>query len=399
MIITEPAVFGGVIAQSADVFYTGYQETASKPNLPVAWTEPGTYNRLSTRSGLCLSFSLYLKSSSLTKSPAMESTSPGPVSAPLTAVIPTVTATSERRSEAAAAGGAKAWLPELALVGVAVIWGVNIPVMKSGLDHIDRYSFNALRLALSAVVLVLLGWNELRSGQRPRSNLRFHQVLIYAGLASIIYQYLFLLGVSRATSANAGLIVATIPMWTALAARVFLKEQLPWLGWFGLLAALTGTLIVTLSKTTIGPVQGSLAGNLFMLGAALSWACATVYSRPLMKAISPIQLSACASVIGLPFHVLIALHSLPQSLPLLSDGAVLYPLVYSGVFSTGLALAMWNYGVRHAGAAQAAIFQNLIPAIAIFTAWLFRGEQITLPQITGGTMIIIGLLIMRRSRN
>ncbi len=37
------------------------------------------------------------------------------------------------------------------------------------------------------------------------------------------------------------------------------------------------------------------------------------------------------------------------------------PLTYSGVFSTGAALLMWNYGVRHAGAGQAAIYQNLVP--------------------------------------
>ena len=35
-------------------------------------------------------------------------------------------------------------------------------------------------------------------------------------------------------------------------------------------------------------------------------------------------------------------------------------ILYAGVLSSGLALPMWNFGVRHTGAAQAAIIQNLI---------------------------------------
>ena len=45
--------------------------------------------------------------------------------------------------------------PDLSLLGVAVIWGVNIPMMKSALVGIEPFAFNAIRLLLSALVLVL----------------------------------------------------------------------------------------------------------------------------------------------------------------------------------------------------------------------------------------------------
>ena len=60
---------------------------------------------------------------------------------------------------------------------------------------------------------------------------------------------------------------------------------------------------------------------------------------------------------------------------------------------------MWNYGVREAGAAHAAVFQNLIPVIAFISAWIVRGETISVSQMIGGVLIIGGLIVMRKSRS
>ena len=59
---------------------------------------------------------------------------------------------------------------------------------------------------------------------------------------------------------------------------------------------------------------------------------------------------------------------------------------------------MWHFGVKHAGAAHAAIVQNLIPVVAIVATWISRGEAPTGPQMFGGAMILIGLVSMRISR-
>ena len=60
---------------------------------------------------------------------------------------------------------------------------------------------------------------------------------------------------------------------------------------------------------------------------------------------------------------------------------------------------MWNYGVRHAGAAHAAIIQNVIPLIAILAAWITRGETATAAQLFGGALILGGLIMMRTARS
>ena len=110
------------------------------------------------------------------------------------------------------------------------------------------------------------------------------------------------------------------------------------------------------------------------------------------------QLSASAAVIALPLHLIVAASREQNSLSALQSVDLWLIILYAGVLSSGLALPMWNYGVRHAGAAHAAIIQNVIPLIAIVAAWITRGETATAPQLFGGTLIIGGLFTMRRSR-
>ena len=286
--------------------------------------------------------------------------------------------------------------PDLSLIGVAVIWGVNIPVMKSGLVGVEPFTFNAVRLLLSALVLALLAWRENSPVIEQPPGL-WKQILLYAVIASGIYQWMFLLGISRTASGNGSLIMATVPMWAAVLARFLLGERLSGQAKIGLSTALTGTLIVALEKGVSGD-RTLLVGNFCMLMAALAWAWGTVQSRKVLPYVSPMRLSAMSSVLMLPLQFAWAGTSLITNLPQLQATNVWMPLVYAGVLSTGLALPMWSYGVRHSGAAQAAVFQNLVPVVAIATAWFFRGEPVTQNQIIGGALIIGGLVLVRRGR-
>ncbi|MFN9719391.1 MAG: DMT family transporter [Planctomycetota bacterium] len=295
------------------------------------------------------------------------------------------------------------WVAELALLLVAVVWGINVPVMKSALQlGIDPYALNAIRLVISMLVLQFAASIEFRCGVRPDKSIRWSRILMYAMVVSVGYQILFLLAVSKTSSADVALIMATVPMWTALMARVFLSERLRPLSWLGLFIALAGTIIVAGGKAapTSRPdeLPHRFAGNVIALIAALTWAGGTVFSRPVLKMISPTQLAAVSTTIGLPCHLLIAGTATVSALPLLEQVPLQICLIYSGILSTGLALPMWSYGVKHAGAAQATMYQNLSPIVAIAAAWLWRAEPVSVEQFAGGTLILLGLLVMRHSR-
>ncbi len=292
--------------------------------------------------------------------------------------------------------GAAFWA-DASLFSVAVIWGVNIPLMKIGLEQVDVFVFNAVRLVISAASLVAFAAWEWRRG-RALPGISLRELLVYAAMGTALYQVLFLLGMDYTTSGNTALIIATVPMWTALLAHVFLEERLRRLAWFGLGLALVGTVIVALQKGDVTARREHLLGNMMVLAAALLWAGSTVYSRPLLRSISPLQLAARAGVVSLPVHLLLAAGRYEQNLPALRSPELWMILLYSGVLSSGLSQPMWHLGVRFAGAAHAAVIQNLIPVVAIVAAWVTRGEVATPAQLLGGALILGGLVTMRMAR-
>ncbi len=288
-----------------------------------------------------------------------------------------------------------AFWPDASLLGVAAIWGINIPLMKTGLEQVDVYVFNALRLTISATVLVWFAWRQHRQGRSPPLAGHYKQLLIYGLAIAVFYQLLFLLGIARTTAGNTALIIATTPIWTALLARLFIAERLRAVAWCGLFVALIGTAIVAFQKGDVTAGREHLLGNLMVLAAALLWAGGTVYSRPLLRRITPLQLAAAAAAVALPVHLLLATGRYAESMPALRSGSLWLILLYGGVLSSGLSQPMWSFGVRHAGAAHAAVIQNLIPLVAIAVAWVSRGETPTTAQLVGGALILSGLLAMR----
>ena len=143
-------------------------------------------------------------------------------------------------------------LPDLSLIGVAIIWGMNIPIMKVALGLLDNvYVFNALRLPVSALVLLGFAMRERRQGILPHASVRFSQIAVYALAVSVMYQLVFLIGMDHTTPGNAALILATVPMWTAILAWVFIGERLRGISWVGMFVALAGTIVVAFQSNSI----------------------------------------------------------------------------------------------------------------------------------------------------
>ena len=289
------------------------------------------------------------------------------------------------------------WSADLALLGVALMWGVNIPIMKHGVGLIDRLGFNALRLTLSAAVLGVMVLLEPRKDVRSRPWMKILLVSVFSGF---VYQLTFVLGIRKTLAGNTALILSCTPMWTALLAWMWGLEKLRKLAWVGLAMTCIGAGLVAFAPSKMDLGSDYLEGNLLILLASFMWALASVLSKPLFEYITPTRLAFLSAAVTLPLHYVLAGPDLVrESLQTVSSNSTaLWCVVYSGLFSTGFAYALWNYGVRKVGPSHASIYQNLVPVVALSSGWMIIGEVVTGAQIPGGILILAGLLLMRRGR-
>ncbi len=283
----------------------------------------------------------------------------------------------------------------LAPLAVALIWGINVPVMKAGLAELDPFLFNAARLTLSALSLGLFSLREPRGGGR----LPWPTIALFALLSSVVYQVMFLWGMNATSASNTALIIATGPLWTTLLSRLAGLERITRAGAIGLGVAFSGALLVTATGARGG---GSLAGDLAVLAAMIVWAWATVLSRPMLEEISATRLAFLSTLLSIPFHWVFAAALGGEAAPLktLSEvsGFGVFALVYSGALSTGIAYALWNTSVVRLGPARTAAYSYLVPVVALLVAWHFLSERPRPEQLLGGGLVLAGLAWRQRVR-
>lgn len=284
------------------------------------------------------------------------------------------------------------WLTDLTLLLVALIWGVNFPIVKFGTTLVEPLAYNGVRVALAAVLLSAI----VLIGRAPLPSARTIAALLALGvIGNGVYQFLFVEGIARTRASDAALFIAASPAFIAIIGRLGGVERISKRAAIGIVLSIAGIALVVLGTAAGLEGRASLVGDALVLGGSLSWALYTVLLKPYTHDVSGMQLSAFTMVGGAIPLVAVAWPSIAgapwRSVPALGWAAVLY----SGVCALVVAYYFWYRGVRVIGPTRTAMYSNLQPVIAALVAWPMLGETPTVWQAIGAVCIIGGLLLTR----
>jgi drug/metabolite transporter (DMT)-like permease len=286
-------------------------------------------------------------------------------------------------------------LVEASLFAVAVIWALNFSIIKNSLAEIDPLSFNGLRFIFAAgLVWTVLLWR----GETFRIPKKDWLPLIGMGLlGNLVYQGLFIIGIDFTLSANAAVMLGTIPVWVGLFSHFFKLEQMNVYKTLGVLFAFAGIVfIIGGGAEQFSMSSDTFIGDVIIVLAAMVWGGFTILSKPFLNRYTPIQFSAVMSSIGCV--VLFAI-GLPSMLTV-EWSSVSYQayggIVYSGLLAIGAAYVIWNYGLQTVGAVHTATYQNLVPVLGLVFGIVLLGEQLTLAQYFGSALVIGGIGLSRK---
>ncbi len=293
--------------------------------------------------------------------------------------------------------------PEAGLALVVLFWGLNFAAIKVPLAVLPPLVVNALRFAVSAVVLGAVHAARCRARGVPLT-VTFRagawQVVGLGLLAQVVYQVGFILGIARpgVTAGTAAILIAASPLVTAAAGHALGVDRLRRLGWLGFAVSLAGVGLVVTARPDAG-VRGDGVGIALLLGAAVAWGLATVWSRTLLdRGATSVGLSFWGVLLAVPVLGALALPSLRG----IDWAGVGWPawaaLLYSGALSTGVAYWLWYDAVQRVGPSRAAAFSNLTPFVGVAAGVVLLGEPVVLSQVLGGVLVIAGLVVMRRER-
>jgi drug/metabolite transporter (DMT)-like permease len=283
---------------------------------------------------------------------------------------------------------------------MTLIWGTNYALVKSVFRELDPQAFNALRMVIASSVMAAT------SGIARRSTIHdiFHTPapltrgdwmrLAWLGVVGhCAYQYLFVGGLARTSVANSALIVSSTPVVITLLSSLSEHERPGRLHWAGTLLSLSGIYVVVGRGAHVSGT--SMRGDVMLMGAVLCWATYTMGSRPLMERHSPVGVTALSMLIGTIIYVPLSSASLARvTWTAVSAGAWL-KLVYSAVFALCVSYTIWYAAVREIGSARTSVYSNLLPIVAMVTAFLWLHEPIGPTKLAGASAVLAGVAIAR----
>ncbi|MEB2294532.1 DMT family transporter [Priestia megaterium] len=279
----------------------------------------------------------------------------------------------------------------LMLIGFAIFTGATFNLAKYAVHYFSPASAAAWRFGIAALVMVLiLGLQK----QIKSKTIKIHwKMYILLGIIGIFgFNAFFFLGMQYTSPLNGALIMGTNPLVTALFAYFILKNPITKQQMLGISFALVGVILVlTQGSLEIIQTLSISKGDLLILAGNLCWALYGVLGRKYLSGSSSMETTTYTMIVGsLCLVILTAFSPSPQPLSHVTWsawGAILFMALFTSV----LGYLWWNKGMATIGASNTSLFFNLVPVVTMILS-ILTGSLITLPQVIGTCLVILGVL-------
>ena len=298
-------------------------------------------------------------------------------------------ATTPSPSSAQALASPKSWLIDFVLL--AAIWGSSFLFMRISAVEFGALPTAAVRVTIAALFLLPLVW--LR-GLLPELRKHWRKVFFVGVLNSGIPFACFAFALLSITIGLSSILNATVPMFGALVAWLWLKDKPDGSRVLGLVIGFAG--VAMLAWRATGPGAGFKATadgatpGLAVLACLLACFCYGIsasYTKRYLTGMPPL-VTAAGSQIGASLGLALpAIWFWPTQMP----GANAWlALLAVGVLCTGVAYIIFFRLIENAGPPRALTVTFLVPVFAVLYGVLLLGEHVTPWMLLCAAVIVCG---------
>ncbi|MFH0934120.1 MAG: DMT family transporter [Pseudomonadota bacterium] len=270
-----------------------------------------------------------------------------------------------------------------------------ILVKLAYLDSVDAITLLALRMVFSVPFFIGVAvWVQ----RRHAAPLNTHDRLLVLGLGLIGYygaSFLDFLGLQYISAGLERLILFLYPTMTVLLTALVYKRAIGRVVIAAMALSYAGIALVFLHD--VGTKEGSIVlGSALVFASTLSYSIYLVGAGHAIARIGAMRFTAYAMVVAsaaslLQFVVIRPLAAL--DLPL----RVYEYSIAMAIFSTVLPVFLLSFAIRRIGSGSASLIGTVGPVSTIYMAYVFLNESISLLQIAGSVLVLIGVLVISRN--
>ena len=271
---------------------------------------------------------------------------------------------------------------------LSLLWGGAFILTEVVLERLLPFTVVLGRVGFAALALWAVAF---LSGHRFPTALRLWGAFLVMGMLNNAVPFsLIVSGQTAITGGLAAVFNATTPLFSVILAHFLTgEERITWNRLSGILLGVAGVGVL-LGPETLSGLGDVGVGQLLVLGAALSYACAAIYGRR-FRGLPPTVIAAgqvtCATCLILPLALVL---DQPWTFsPTLATWGALLTLSFVG---TAAAYMIYFRVLASAGATNLMLVTLLIPVSAIAMGVAFLGEPVGPRDLAGAAFILGGLL-------
>ena len=279
------------------------------------------------------------------------------------------------------------------LLLTALIWGAAFVAQSVGMDYIGPFTFNCVRSILGGIVLIPLIY--ILDKQKKRNTSKVEEVEpnkktlaiggICCGIFLMLGSSLQQIGIQYTTAGKAGFITALYILIVPILGMVVGKKA----GikvWIGVVLAVIGMYFLcmtsgfSIAKGDFYVLLGSIAFSFHIL--------VIDHFSPKVDGVkmSCIQFLVCGVVSMVPMFLL-------ETPSLESVFAGWFPLLYAGVFSSGVAYTLQIVAQKNMNPAIASLILSMESCFAVLAGWLILGEQLSTRESAGCVLMFAAVIL------
>ena len=277
------------------------------------------------------------------------------------------------------------------LLITAAIWGFAFVAQRVGMDYLGPFTFNAARFtlgSLSLLPLLLISRGERTASENilPRAGLK---LIVFGGFSAGFMLFMGIslqqVGLVYTTAGKAGFITSLYVVIVPIMALFWKQSTNPgtWLG--AVLATMGLYLLGVTGRFTVE------FGDLLVFFCAFFWAGQVLIIGWLSPKIPSVKLAFTQFVVCAVLSLIVAVILEDISWDALVQAS--WAILYSGVFSSGVAFTFQVMAQRHTHPAHASIIMSLEAVFAAIGGWLLLNEILSMRGLMGCGLMLCGVLL------
>jgi drug/metabolite transporter (DMT)-like permease len=286
------------------------------------------------------------------------------------------------------------WKTLLAFAIIYVVWGSTFLAIRIGVREVPPLLLAGMRFFAAGIVLY--GWMRATGTASPTRG-EWVSTTLLAVLIFLVDYGLVFWAEQRVPSGITAVMLATIPVFTALAEILILRTQRLTLRLgIALVVGLAGVAVLVSRSVSFGDAPIESSGALALVVGAISWSLASVLSRKLSLPQSRVMSSGAQMLVG---GVLLILASAmfgefrgfhAQDVSARAWLALLYLIVAGSI----VAFTAYVWLIHHESPTKVGTYAYVNPVIAVVLGYFLGGEALGARTILGTFLVLVSVVVI-----